>query len=104
MDCIDKYKRVEEDQTQGKGKAKVFPKKRDPQGGGYHNNCPRRDFPSQTSSVEAQVVNSLFKEPIYQILEKIKNESYFKLSNKINGDLFRRNQSLYYHYHQEKDT
>ena len=32
MDRIDKYKRVEEDQTQGKGKAKAFPKKRDPQG------------------------------------------------------------------------
>ena len=30
MDCIDKYKRVEEDQTQGKGKAKDFPEKRDP--------------------------------------------------------------------------
>ena len=50
------------------------------------------------------MVNSLFKEPVYQILEKIKNESYFKWSNKISGDLFRRNQSLYYHYHQEKDT
>ena len=35
MDCIDKYKRVEEDHIQGKGKAKMFSKKRDPQGGGY---------------------------------------------------------------------
>jgi len=35
MDHIGKYKRVEEDQAQGKGKAKVFPKKRDPRGGGY---------------------------------------------------------------------
>lgn len=34
MDSIGKYKRVEEDQTQGKGKAKVFPEKRDPWGGG----------------------------------------------------------------------
>ena len=41
MDRIDKYKRVEEDQTQGKGKAKVFLEKRDPRGGGYHNNRPR---------------------------------------------------------------
>ena len=31
INCIGKYKRVEEDQTRGKGKAKVFPKKRDPQ-------------------------------------------------------------------------
>ena len=29
MDRIDKYKQVEEDQIQGKGKAKVFPEKRD---------------------------------------------------------------------------
>ena len=61
MDRIDKYKRVEEDQTQGKGKAKVFLEKRDPRGGGYHNNRPRRDFHNQTSSMVAQVVNSLFK-------------------------------------------
>ena len=37
MDRIDKYKRLEEDQIQGKGKAKMFPEKRDPHGGGYHN-------------------------------------------------------------------
>ena len=35
MDCIDKYKRVEEDQIQGKGKAKMFSEKKDPQKGGY---------------------------------------------------------------------
>ena len=35
MDRIDKYKRVKKDQIQGKGKAKLFPKKRDPRGGGY---------------------------------------------------------------------
>ena len=44
MDCIDKYKRVKDDQIQGKGKAKMFPEKNDPQGEGYHNNCPRRYF------------------------------------------------------------
>ena len=33
MDHIDKYKRVEEDQVQGKGKAKMFLEKRDPWGG-----------------------------------------------------------------------
>ena len=65
MDRIGKYKRVEEDQNQGKGKAKVFLEKRDPRGGGCQNNRPRIDFPNQTSSSGAQVVNSLFKEPIY---------------------------------------
>lgn len=53
MDCIDKYKRVEKEQIQGKGKAKMFPDKRDPQRGGYNNNCPRRNFPNQTPSTEA---------------------------------------------------
>ena len=35
MDGIDKYKWVEEDQIQGKGKAKMFLEKKDPWGGGY---------------------------------------------------------------------
>ena len=76
MDRIDKYKWVEEDQTQGKGKAKAFPKKRDHRGGGYDGNWPRRDFSNPTSFMGAQVVSSLFKEPIYQILEKIKKMNY----------------------------
>ena len=40
MDRIDKYKQVDEDQIQGKGKAKMFPEKKDPRGGGYQGNCP----------------------------------------------------------------
>ena len=40
MNRIDKYKRVEEDQIQGKGKAKMFPEMRDPWRGGYQGNCP----------------------------------------------------------------
>ena len=48
MDCIDEHKQVEEDSTQGKGKAKVFPKKRDPQAGGYNHNQLRRDFANQS--------------------------------------------------------
>ena len=35
VDHIDKYKRVEDDQIQGKGKGKVFLEKRDPRGGRY---------------------------------------------------------------------
>ena len=45
MDQIDKYKRVEEDQEQGKGKAKVIPQER--RGfrlEQYNNNRPQRDF------------------------------------------------------------
>ena len=51
----------------------MFPEKKDPRGGGYQKNCLSKDFPNQTSSLGAQEVNSLFKEPVYQILEKIKN-------------------------------
>ena len=40
MDRIDKYKQVDEDQIQGKGKAKMFPEKKDPRGGGYQGNRP----------------------------------------------------------------
>ena len=45
MDRIDKYKRVEEDQQQGKGKGKVIPQKmRDFRSDRYNNSRPRRDF------------------------------------------------------------
>ena len=41
MDCIDEYKQVEEDQYQGKGKAKVIPQdKRDFKSNRYNNNRP----------------------------------------------------------------
>ena len=41
MDQIDKYKRVEEDQEQGKGKAKVIPQeRRDFRSDRYNNNQP----------------------------------------------------------------
>jgi len=102
MDRIDKYKRVEEDLTQGKGKAKMFPEMRDPRRGGYQGNRPRGEFPNQVPSTGAQLVNSLFKKPVYHILEKIKNESYFQWPNKMGGDSSKWNQSLYFHYHQDQ--
>ena len=37
-----------------------------------------------------------------QMLEKIKNESFFKWPNKMAGNPMRRNQSLYFHYHQDQ--
>ena len=93
---------MEEDQIQGKDKAKMFPKRRDPWRGGYQGNRPRMEFSNQMSTVGAQLVNLLFKEPIYHILEKIKNEPYFKWPNKMGEDSSRRNQSLYCHYHQDR--
>lgn len=45
MDRIEKYKRVEEDQQQGKGKDKVILQDRkDFRSDRYNNNKPRRDF------------------------------------------------------------
>ena len=48
------------------------------------------------------MVNTVFQEPVHQVLEKIKNGSYFKLPNKMGGDPMRHNQSLHYQYHQER--
>ena len=51
IDRIDKYKRVEKDQQQGKGKAKVIPQEmRDLKSNLYNNNQPRRDFAGQSRS------------------------------------------------------
>ena len=96
MDRIDKYKRVEEDQQQGKGKGKVIPQeRRDFRLDHYNNSRPRRDFTGQSESAVPQVVNIVFRDPIHQVLEKIKNEPYFKWPNKMSGDPSRRNQSFY---------
>ncbi|XP_050259233.1 uncharacterized protein LOC126704265 [Quercus robur] len=105
MDWIDKYKRVEEDQQQdnGKGKGKVIlQERRDFRSGHYNNNRPRRDFSGQSGPAAPQVVNTVFREPVHQVLEKIKNEPYFKWLNKMSGDPLRRNQSLHCQYHQDR--
>ena len=47
------------------------------------------------------MVNAVFKEPVHQVLEKVKNESFFKWPNKMAGDSSKRNQSLYCQYHQD---
>ena len=45
MDRVDKYKMIEDDQQQGKGKAKVVPQeRRDFRSDKYNNNRPRRDY------------------------------------------------------------
>ena len=43
----------------------------------------------------------MFREPVQQVLKKIKNESFFKWPNKMAGDPMRRNQSLYCQNHQD---
>ena len=79
MDRVDKYKRIEDDQQQGKGKAKVIPQEmRDFRSDRYSNNRPRRDFVDQSGSNNTQVVGAVFRELVHQVLEKIKNEPFFK--------------------------
>ena len=103
MDRVDKYKRIENDQLQEKGKAKVIPQeKRDFRSDRYNNNQPRKDYVGQSGSVNTQGVNTVFREPVRQVLEKIKNEPFFKWPNKMAGDPAKRNQNLYCHYHQEQ--
>ena len=68
----------------------------------YNNNRSLRDFIGQSKLTAPQVVNTVFSEPVHQVLEKIKNGLYFKWPNKMSGDLLRHNQSLHYQYHQER--
>ena len=76
MDRIDKYKMVEEDQQQDKGKGKVIPQeRRDIRSDRYNQNRPQRDFAGQPGPIAPQVVNTVFREPMHQFLEKIKNKT-----------------------------
>ena len=103
MDQIDEYKWVDKDQKQGKGKAKVVSQdRRDFRSKTYNNNQPRRDFAGHIRPTTTQVVSTVFREHVHQILEKIKNESYFKWLNKMGGYPTKRNQSLHCQYHQER--
>ena len=75
MDRVDKYKRIEDDQQQGKGKGKdkVIPQEmRDFRSDRYSNNRPRRDYIDQSGSNNTQIVDAIFREPVHQVLEKIK--------------------------------
>ena len=65
----------------------------------YNNNRPQGDFAGQSGSGNTWVVNAVFRELVHQVLEKIKNESFFKWPNKMAGNHIRHNQSLYFHYH-----
>ena len=88
MDRVDKYKRIEDNQQQGKGKVRVIPQeRREFRLDRYNNNWPRRDYVEQSGSNSTQVVGAVFREPVHQVLEKIKNEPFFKWPNKMVGNL-----------------
>ena len=52
--------------------------------------------------MQVEGVNVALKEPVHKILDRIKNESFFRWPNKMGGDPSRRNQNLYCTYHKDK--
>ncbi|XP_065628036.1 uncharacterized protein LOC136066910 [Quercus suber] len=102
MDWINKYKWVEENLLQGKGKEKTIPQeRRDSRSDRYNNAHPRRDFIGQSGATNAQAVGAVFREPVHRVLKKIKNEPYFKWPNKMSGNPEKRNQDRYCQYHED---
>ena len=102
MDRVNKYKRIEDDQQQDKVKAKVILQEmRDFRSDRYNNNRLRRDYVEQSRSNSTQVVGAVFRESVHQVLEKIKNEPFFKWPNKMVGNPEKRNRNLYCQYHQD---
>ena len=96
MDQIDECKRVEKDQQQGNRKDKIIPQDwRDFQSNRYNRNRSWRDFVGHTRAATTQVISNVFREPVHQILERIKNEPYFKWPNKMEGDPTKHNQSFH---------
>ena len=61
MDQVDKYKKIEDDQQQGKGKAKVIPQEmKDFRSDQYSNNRPKREYVDQSRSNNTQVIGAVF--------------------------------------------
>ena len=74
MRRIEEYKRLKDDQLQSKGKAPLVNR---PQQGGFQPR-PRKDLRIQEPKVQMGEVNVTFKEPVHKIVDRIKNELYFK--------------------------
>ena len=55
----------------------------------------------QSGSNSTQVVGVVFQEPVHQVLEKVKNESFFKWPNKMVENPEKRNRNLYCQYHRD---
>ena len=67
MDQIDKYRRVEEDQLQEKGKAKVIPQeRRDFRSNRYNNNRSRKEFIGQPGCRVPRPLGSLLSMSMWE--------------------------------------
>ena len=72
MDRIEGHKKVKDNQSTSKGKAKAFvPDQRDSSTSRFASSRPRRESYNQTphTIVGPQAVNFMFKKLIYQVLE-----------------------------------
>ena len=98
MRRIEEYKRLEDDRLQSKGKAPLVNRSRP----GIFPPRPRRDLRIQEPEMQLGELNVAFKEPVHKIVDRIKNESFFRWPNKMGGDPSRRNQNLYCTYHRDK--
>ncbi|XP_050257728.1 uncharacterized protein LOC126702911 [Quercus robur] len=98
MRRIEEYKRLEDDRLQSRRKAPLIGRSRQ----GVLPTKPKKDFRMQEPEVHIEGVNVAFKEPVHKILERIKNESFFRWPNKMGGDPSRRNQNLYCTYYRDK--
>ena len=47
------------------------------------------------------MVGAVFREPVHRVLEKVKNESFFKWPNKMVGNPDKRNRNLHCQYHRD---
>ncbi|XP_050255087.1 uncharacterized protein LOC126700954 [Quercus robur] len=74
MRRIEKYKRLEDDRLQNKGKAPLLGRSRQ----GFVPARSKKDFRIQEPEAQIEGVNVAFKEPVHKILDRIKNESFFK--------------------------
>ena len=87
---------------QDRAKEKVIPQERkDFKLDRYANSRLMRDFAGQPETTRARNVGAVFRELVHQVLEKIKNEPYFRWPNKMAGESAKRNQNLYCQYHQD---
>ena len=74
MRRIEEYKRLEDDRLQSKGKAPLVNQSRP----GIFPPRPRRDLRVQEPEVQMGEVNVVFKEPVHKIVDRIKNELFFR--------------------------
>ena len=98
MRRIEEYKCLKDDRLQSKGKAPLLNRSRQ----GVFPLRPQKDLRMQKLEAQMEGVNVAFKEPVHKIIDRIKNESFFRWPNKMGGDPSWRNQNLYCTCHRDK--